>query len=154
MKTSLNQTATVWMYPSVHLFVPTHVAEWATAVTPISRVSSRQHGYATGRRNSSGPPVLKITWERDEGSKPEHCSLSVPSFLSVLLRCGCAFHRTANKIRLWGGPHPSGSLCVFGTDLVIENSCKRSCWNQHCVWERVGKRETTKIIAYPIFPQF
>lgn len=65
-----------------------------------------------------------------------YCSLSAPSFLSFLQRCGCTLRCTANKIRLWGGPRPSGSLCVW--NRVIENSCKRNCWNQHRAWKTVG----------------
>ena len=64
------------------------------------------------------------------------CSRSAPSFLSFLQRCGCALGCTANKIRLWGGPRPSGSLCVW--NRVIENSFKSNCWNQHHAWTTVG----------------
>lgn len=75
------------------------------------------------------------------------CSLSVLSFLSLPQRCGCALCCTANKIRLWGGPRPSGSLCVW--NRVIENSCKRNCWNQHHAWKTVGGWGTTMLLTLP-----
>lgn len=56
--------------------------------------------------------------KKDAGPYVVRRSLSAPSFLSFLQRCGCTLHCTANKIRLWGGPHPSGSVCVFGTGLL------------------------------------
>lgn len=58
---------------------------------------------------------------RETRGRNQSTALSVPSFLSFVLRCGCALHRTANKIRLRGGPHPAGSLYV----------CV-------CVWNRLG----------------
>lgn len=58
------------------------------------------------------------------GQTPSSAHFLSHLFLAALRRCGCTLHRTANKIRLWGGPHPSGSLCVFGTDLVIEKKKK------------------------------
>lgn len=53
-------------------------------------------------------------------------SLPCPRFFFLFFclqpREGVAVLSTAaaNKIRLWGGPCPSGSLCVFGKHLVVE----------------------------------
>lgn len=67
------------------------------------------------------------------GQTPSSAHFLSHLFLAALWRCGCTLHRTANKIRLWGGPHPSGSLCVFGTDLVIKKKKKKKLeenfWN-------------------------
>lgn len=160
METSLDQTAALCGCDRVCVYLCPHT--WQSERLPWLRSQGYPQCTVAGRPGppSPGGPRLRITWE-GPGVEPGallSLSPSVPSFLSFLRRCGRALHRTANKIRLRGGPHPAGSssvyVCVWSRlwllKIVVGETILKPAL---CVWERAGKRETPKIIAYPIFPQ-
>lgn len=103
------------------------------------------------RRPNSGrdTPVWRITWESWGVKARAELLLSVPTFFFFSFRLqpceGVAVLSTAaaNKIRLWGGPRPSGSLCVFGKHLVLvegeveeeKQYCQNRTSETSIVWE-------------------
>lgn len=103
---------------------------------------------------SRGSPPGGETGPQDNVRETRGRTQSTALFLSHLFFQsfrGVAALSTATLTRSGCGVgliHLALCVCLEQTS-VIENSCKRSCWNQHCVWERVGKRKNYQNNSLP-----